>query len=74
MTDQFKIHPQPEYDALHAFDQENDVQPARTLAERIGSKYRIRWDNPLIDDISHAIEDARDLGVRRGPLIPLSRS
>ena len=74
MSDQFKIAPQPEYDALYAFDAENNVEPARTIAERIVKKYGCGLTHPLVDDISHAIEDAMDLGVRRGPLIPPQRS
>jgi len=74
MSKGIKITPQPEYDALNAFDAENNVEPARTIAERIAEKYEIRWASRLVDDIACAIEDARDLGVRRGPLIPPPRT
>lgn len=68
MADEFKITSTPEWDALHAFDVENDVEPARTIAERIASKYGADKRHSVVDDISHAIEDAREIGTRRGPL------
>ena len=61
----FKITPQPEYDALNAFDAENNVEPARTIAERIAWRFDFRPDHMIVDDISHAIEDAVELGQRR---------
>jgi hypothetical protein len=69
-----KITPQPEYDALYAFDAENNVEPFRTIAERIGLSYGFAEQHPLVDVIAAAIEDAHDLGVRRGPLIPPCRT
>ena len=66
----FKIIPQPEYDALHAFDAENNVEPFRTIAERIARKYGAGETHSLVDDIAQAIEDAYNLGERRGPLVP----
>ena len=62
MTD--KIVLTPEDRARHAFDAENNVEPCRTIAERIVHNYPHPDD--LVDDISHAIEDARALGERRG--------
>lgn len=72
MSEGFKIHPQPEYDALNAFDAENHVEPTRVIAERIVEGYGLipLVAQSMVDEISGAIEDARDLGVRRGPLIP----
>jgi hypothetical protein len=66
----FKITPQPEYDALNAFDAENNVEPARTIAERIAWKYDYWSTDPIVDDISHAIEDAMNLGQRRAAYLP----
>jgi hypothetical protein len=71
-----KISHQPEYDALNAFDAENDVQPARRIAESIVSLHCSDplVIEPLVDAVSHAIEDARDLGERRSQFVPPSRS
>lgn len=68
MADEFKITSTPEWDALHAFDVENDVEPARTIAERIAWRFDFRPEHMIVDDIAHAIEDAREIGTRRGPL------
>lgn len=68
--DDNRISHQPEWDALHAFDAANNVEPARTIAERIAKRFYVGAPSPLVDAIAHAIEDAHDLGVRRGPLIP----
>jgi phage gpG-like protein len=65
-----KITPQPEYDALHAFDTENNVEPPSTVAERIAARYGFHDKHPIVDDIHYAIEDALELGQRRGRLIP----
>lgn len=68
-----KIAHQPEYDALNAFDAENGVEPCRTIAERIVEKYfEPKAVSLLVDDIAHALEDAHDIGVQRGQLIPRS--
>jgi hypothetical protein len=72
MSSGTKITPQPEYDALNAFDTENNVEPARTIAERIASKYGVGWSHALVDDISNAIEDALELGQRRGVHLPIT--
>lgn len=71
-----KIEPQPEYDALNSFDAENNVELPRTIAERIAWRFGVRGvqATPIVDAIAHAIEDARELGVKRGPLIPPPRS
>lgn len=69
--DRNKITPQPEYDALNKFDAEHGVEPFRTIAERIVDKYfEVNAGTLLVDDIAHALEDAHELGVKRGPLIP----
>lgn len=67
-----KITPQPEWDAIHQFDADNNVEPARTIAERIAWKYGAGKTHSMVDDIAHAIEDAMELGQRRGLLIPHS--
>lgn len=69
MSDGFKITTTPEWDAVHAFDAENNVEPFRTIAERIAWKYGADRRHSLVDDISNAIEDAYNLGERRGPLV-----
>jgi hypothetical protein len=61
---------QPEYDALHAFDAENNVEPTQTIARRLVDHY---FGIALVDAISNAIEDARDLGERRVQFIPKRR-
>lgn len=72
MTD--KITPQPEYDALNAFDAENSVEPFRTIAERIAVGHDFWTTHLIVDEISHALEDAYNLGVKRGPLVPHPQS
>lgn len=68
-----KIKHQPEYDALNAFDAAHGVEPFRTIAERIVDKYfEVNASTLLVDDIAIALEDAHELGVKRGPLIPRS--
>lgn len=67
-----RITPQPEYDALNAFDAENNVEPFRTIAERMAYGYGCARNHPLVDEISAALEDAYNLGVKRGPLVPRS--
>lgn len=63
-----KIVSTPEWDALHAFDHENNVEPFRVIAQRIAIKYGYDEMHYIVDDISSAIEDAYNLGERRGPL------
>jgi hypothetical protein len=70
MSDENKITPQPEYDALYAFDAENNLEPSSVIAERIAAKHGFHDKHPIVDDIHYAIEDALDLGQRRGKLIP----
>ena len=55
----------PESEAAHAFDAANNVEPCRTIAARIVGRYGFAEFHPLVDTISHAIEDARDLGKKR---------
>lgn len=69
--DDNEISHQPEWDALQQFDADNNVEPPRVIAYRIASKYG--HSATLVDEISHAIEDAYNLGERRGPLIPTAR-
>ena len=52
--------------ALSKFDDENNVEPTRRIAERIALKYGAGPTHSLVDDIHHAIEDAYNLGARRG--------
>jgi len=66
----FKITPQPEYDALNAFDAENNVEPARTIAERIAWRFDFPSGHTIVDAISHAIEDAMEIGQRRAAYLP----
>lgn len=49
------------------YDCENNVEPARTIAQRIASNYQItgEWRDRLIDNISHAVEDAMAAGEGR---------
>lgn len=61
-----KVVTTPEYEALHAFDARYGTQPPRLIAEGIVRAARNTDD--LVDLISHAIEDGRELGVLRGPL------
>lgn len=56
-----------EWDALHEFDAVNGVEPTRTIARRIVAAHGIDHNHPIVDEISHAIEDAYALGARRGP-------
>ena len=70
MSDELKFTSTPEWDALNAFDAENNVEPTRVVACRIACKYAhsATENGQLIDEISHAIEDAMEIGARRGPL------
>lgn len=69
MTDDLKFMTTPMDDALFRFDAENNVEPPRRIAARIASKYGVTSTHPLVDDISHAIEDAMELGHRRAPYV-----
>lgn len=60
-----KIVTTPEFEARHAFDVEHNVEPCRTIAIRIAGEHGAHWTHPLVDDIAHAIEDARELGEKR---------
>lgn len=68
-----KIHTSPEYEALHRFDAEHNVEPCRTIAERIAKKWDCMSVHPIVDDIAHAIEDAREIGEKRGPFAKAAR-
>lgn len=63
-----KIVSTPAWDALHAFDVQNGVEPFRTTAERIAAAHDFWTTHPIVDEISAALEDAYNLGERRGPL------
>lgn len=69
IVDDNKITITPADAALFKFDADNNVEPFRTIAERIAWKYGAGRTHSLVDDIAHAIEDAHDLGVRRGPYL-----
>jgi hypothetical protein len=68
--DDNKITPQPEYDALYAFDAEHDIEPASVVAERIAARYGFAPTHPIVDDIHYALEDAWELGQMRGQVMP----
>lgn len=55
----------PADEARHAFDAEHNVEPSRTVAQRIAWKYGCGRNHSLVDDIQHAIEDAWNLGEKR---------
>lgn len=59
----------PEDARRYAFDAEHGVEPARTVAERIATGFGAGHTHPLVDAISHAIEDARELGEKRGKMM-----
>lgn len=60
----------PEYEFLYAFDAAHAVEPDRVIAERIAASHGAGEFHPIVDDITHAIEDARNLGERRGKFTP----
>jgi hypothetical protein len=68
-----KIKSSPEIDALHQFDATHNVEPCRTIALRIAQKYDCTAVHPIVDEISQAIEDARELGEKRGPFADAAR-
>lgn len=47
------------------FDCENHVEPQQIIAERIANKVGAHPTDPLVDDIAHAIKDAREIGAKR---------
>lgn len=51
------------------FDCENNVEPDRTIAERIAGAYDIMDTHPIVDLISHAIEDAREIGAKKADFV-----
>jgi hypothetical protein len=61
-----KIAVSPEFESRHAFDAEHNTEPCRMIAKRIVLKHDISPLHPIVDDISHAIEDALTLGEKRG--------
>jgi hypothetical protein len=67
VSDSFEVVTTPEWDALHEFDAKNNVEPPRTIAERIAAEFFIEETHSIVDAISGAIEDAMALGARRGP-------
>jgi hypothetical protein len=75
MSEEHRIASSPEWDAVHAFDTENNVLPFRSIAERIAWRFGYKEPtHPMVDAISSALEDAYNLGERRGPLIEAARS
>jgi hypothetical protein len=58
----------PDDKARHTFDAANNVEPCRIIAERIAAKYGAGPTHSMVDAISHAIEDARELGEKRRAL------
>jgi hypothetical protein len=56
----------PAEKALFAFDVKYKVEPARTVAVRIALLHGFTPASLLVDDIAHAIEDARVIGEKRG--------
>jgi hypothetical protein len=66
MSREFKVTLTPADEALFKFDAENNVEPARTIAERLALKWSTYLRPEMVDDIACAIEDARNLGERRG--------
>lgn len=69
MRENNKITATPADEALFKFDAENNVEPTRTVAERIAERHGLGLWHSLIDDISHALEDAHDIGVKRAPYL-----
>jgi hypothetical protein len=69
VTNEFKINITPEQEALYLFDAEHNVEPTRETAMRIAMKYGFPAASALVDEISHAIEDAYEIGQKRGLLL-----
>ncbi len=67
---QERATPQPEYEALMAFDAENNVEPSLVIAQRIAIKNGYDRNQDLIDDINHAVDYAMQLGQRRAKYLP----
>lgn len=67
MSNDNRIISTPEWDALHAFDAENGVEPFRTTAARIAGEFGFNDMHSIVDHIAHALEDAMEVGARRGP-------
>lgn len=65
------ITPQPEYDALYAFDAENNVEPPLTIARRIMQKYDMGRNLELLDDIMFALNEVQEVSERRGRVMIL---
>lgn len=54
--------------ALFDFDAERNVEPWRTVAQRIAAKHGHGEFDSIVDEISHALEDAMDIGRARAAL------
>lgn len=65
----YKITTTPEQEALYQFDAEHNVEPTRETAMRIAMKYGFPATSALVDEISHAVEDAYEIGQKRGILL-----
>lgn len=59
----------PEWDAVNAFDAKINLEPDRVIAQRIARKHGFLDTDDIVDEISHALEDAYNIGERRGPLV-----
>jgi hypothetical protein len=62
----------PADEARQAFDAGHNVEPCHMIAVGIAARYGIRRTHPIVDDMSHAIEDAPEIGDAKIPL-PLSQ-
>lgn len=65
MDESLRVVTTPADEALFAFDAQNNVQPPRAIAEKIAWRYGMGKTHPIVDTISHAVEDAMDIGGRR---------
>lgn len=69
MTSGNKIHVTPADEALFKFDAENKVEPPRVIAQRVARRHGLGYNGSLIDDIAHALEDAMEIGQKRGKFL-----
>jgi hypothetical protein len=65
MSEQNRFRITPRDEAIFDFDAADNVEPPRRIARRIAMKYDCGNTHPIVDEISHAIEDAMLLGSRR---------
>lgn len=69
MTDDNRYKTTPFDEAFFKASREAGEEPPQRIARRIAGKYGAGPYHPLVDDISHAIEDARELGVKLAPYV-----